>query len=192
MNPILAGFRRLGRFSGRDSRAAFWPYAGLVLAAGFVAICIAMTFQMQALMVEMQAFATQHPDRVTTEVGPDGYSMSVSSGDPDLAPDISGAALGMSVVCGALIVLLAAAIVRRLHDTGRSGLWALPTATFLTISLIMMPRMTASFTGPEPDMRLFGLLFANNAAYVLSLGVLVILLILPSRDGANRFGPPVA
>lgn len=192
MNPILAGFHRLGRFSGRDSRAVFWPYAGLVLAAGFVTICIVMMLQMQALVGEIQAFAAQHPGRVTTEVGPNSYSMSVSSGDPAFAPDMSGMALGMGAVSGVLIVLLAAAVARRLHDTGRSGLWALPTAIFLMIALIMMPRLTASFSGPEPDMRLFGLLFANNAAYIFSLCVLIILLILPSRVGANRFGPPTA
>ena len=192
MNPILAGFRRLGRFSGRDSRAVFWPYAGLVLAVGFVTICIVMMFQMQALVVEMQAFAAQHPGRVTTEVGLNSYSMSVSSGDPAFVPDMSGMALGMGAVSGVLVVLLAAAVARRLHDTGRSGLWALPTPIFLMIALIMMPRLMMSFSGPEPDMRLFGLLFANNAAYIFSLGMLIILLILPSRVGANRFGPPTA
>lgn len=31
-NPIVRGFGKLTRFSGRDTRGEFWPYAGAVIA----------------------------------------------------------------------------------------------------------------------------------------------------------------
>ena len=190
MNPIVSGFRRIGQFSGRDSRRLFWPYAAVVLAAGVVAVVIIMSVQIQALTADMQAFAVEHPDRVTTTIAPDEYSVSVSSGDPAFAPDASGIVAGLGAVVGMLILLMGAAVVRRLHDTGRSGLWALPAPIFLVIGLTLFTRVLASFAGPEPDMALFGLLFANNMAYLLSLGVLLVLLLQRGPAEPNRFGPP--
>lgn len=192
MQPILSGFRRLGQFSGRDSRAIFWPYAGLVLGVGVLAIIVVIMAWMPSFIAETQAFATQHPDRVTTQVGPGSYTVTITPGDPPFLPDNRGVMLGISLVVVALVVLLAAAVTRRLHDTGRSGLWGLPTPIFLLISLTLMPGLMSSFVGPDPDMRLFGLLFANNAAYILSLGLLLLFLVLPGRPGPNRFGPQMS
>lgn len=192
MNPIVRGFRNLSRFSGRDGRGEFWPYAGLIIALGFAAIFVVMVGQTQALMTDMQTFAAAHPERVTTEVGSSGYSMSISAGDPAFVPDMDGAFMGIGAVVAVMIGLLSAAVARRLHDTGRSGLWAVPAPVFLICALVLMPRLMATFTGPAPDLTLFGLLFANNMAYLVSLGGLVVLLILPGKPGPNRFGPPTA
>ena len=35
-NPIVRGFRNIARFSGRDSRGEFWPYAAVVFALVFI------------------------------------------------------------------------------------------------------------------------------------------------------------
>lgn len=190
MAPILAGFRGLGRFSGRDSRGVFWPYAGLVLVVAAAAIFIVLAVQMQALLTDMEAAPVQSSNQAAAALGSDIYARPL--GDPAPPPDVSGAILAMGVISSVLFVLLAAAVVRRLHDTGRSGLWALPTPILLTVGLVLMSRVLASFMRPDFDMTLLSILFLNNAAYMLSLGVLIILLILPGRPEANRFGPPSA
>jgi uncharacterized membrane protein YhaH (DUF805 family) len=92
----------------------------------------------------------------------------------------------MAVAIVAAIVLLAAAIVRRLHDCGRSGFWALVPLPFLSVGFVLMSRQFQS-TG-EPDLRLFFTVFANNFVYVILLGVLILQLSRPGRRTTNRFG----
>jgi uncharacterized membrane protein YhaH (DUF805 family) len=80
-------------------------------------------------------------------------------------------------------------VTRRLHDRGKGGYWGLPTAIFLVIGLVAMPRVFDNFahSAGEPDMRLFELMFLNNLLYLASLAVLVVQLVLDGTRGPNRF-----
>jgi uncharacterized membrane protein YhaH (DUF805 family) len=85
---------------------------------------------------------------------------------------------------------LAAAVTRRLHDTGRAGWWGLPPLIFLIAGLALFPRMMATMMqSDEAAMGPFFLLFANNVLYMASLVGLIILLALRGTAGPNRYGP---
>jgi uncharacterized membrane protein YhaH (DUF805 family) len=94
-------------------------------------------------------------------------------------------------VSGALfVVMLAASVVRRLHDTGRSGLWGLMPVPFLAIGIAAFARIRSSFHSAEDLLdAYFPLLMANNFAYLALLGLLIYLLARPGSRGPNRFGP---
>ncbi|MBS0478965.1 MAG: DUF805 domain-containing protein, partial [Proteobacteria bacterium] len=97
------------------------------------------------------------------------------------------------------IVLLAAAVARRLHDSGRSGWWGAPTPILLIAGLVGMMHVFAvmsaapasnALDGPPIDFASFGVMMLCNLAYLASLVLLVILCSLPSQAGDNRYGAP--
>ncbi len=163
----------LTRFSGRDRRRLFWPYAASVVALGFVAIGVLNVLTFAALFGQASPEATPRDDLAV------------------LAPIFWTLRLGVL----AIVALLAAAVVRRLHDRGRSGLWALPTPAFLGLAVILFPIAFGQLLIQDPPptwaLALFGALFINNVAYLASLLMLLILLVKDSDAGANRYGPAV-
>ena len=193
VNPIVHGFRSLTRFSGRDRRSQFWPYAGVAVALTFVVMGAAMVWVMSSFWAEAMQIAQAHPETVTVESGPGYYSSSVDVSDYGLMPDLTGffAVMGVSVV--AYIVLLAAAVSRRIHDLGKSALWGLMPVPFLIFCVGLFPVvMNDMMQSPEPNLALFFLLFFNNMAYIVGLISLIVLLCLRGTTGTNRFGPEPA
>ncbi|WP_395333885.1 DUF805 domain-containing protein [Novosphingobium sp. BL-8H] len=178
---------RLAKFSGREGREKFWPWAGIVIGLIFLASFAAIGPMMARSMAKMQQFARDHPEQSTVSAGPGHYQISIQGHHPELMPDFSAVSGAMEAIVAVAVVLLAAAVTRRLHDTGRSGAWGLLPLPFLLIGFIQMPKL---FAMPEPDMRLFGLLFLNNLCYLGSLGVLVLLLARSGSKGESRYGPP--
>jgi len=174
-------FANLLTFSGRETRAEFWPWAGVVLAIGFLGMAIAMLPTLFEALGRMQRFAAEHPDQATVSSGPGSYSIAIEGSHPELMPDLEPALLGLGIVLLLMIVLLAAAVTRRLHDTGRGGGWGLLPLPFIVIALLILPGL---FSGPEFPIGLFSLLFANNFVYLLTLGLVIVLLSLPSRNEA--------
>jgi uncharacterized membrane protein YhaH (DUF805 family) len=90
-----------------------------------------------------------------------------------------------------MIVMLAAAVTRRLHDTGLTGLVGLVP---ILLAIAAGRWMIDVFDRP-PDMLESGLFFqsfALNAAYNISLIVLVVLLCRASAKRDNRYGPAEA
>lgn len=192
MSAIWDGFRRLTDFGGRDRRGRFWPYALVVVALAYVGLALVMIPLLGGVFAEAAAFAAANPDQATVTTGPGYYSVQIHDSDAVAMPDLGlfFAAVGVAVVVA--VVLLAAAVTRRLHDTGRAGWWGLPPLVFLAIGLALFPMMMDQMTqseGPEPSVGLFFLLFANNMLYIVSLLGLIILLILDGTRGPNRYGP---
>ncbi len=104
-------------------------------------------------------------------------------------PDFVGLAVAMAVIAGTVVILLAAAVTRRLHDRGRSGYWGLPVVIFLTIGLVGTIRIFSEFSaGAAPDTGVVGLLALNNLIYLASLAVLLFRLVQRGSRGPNRFG----
>lgn len=179
----------LARFSGRETRSRFWPYVGMVFALMMIGSFAVMVPGMASTFGKMQQFAKEHPDQVTIQRGPGSYSMQIEGHHPELMPDVGAMMLGMSAVSVAAIVLLAAAVTRRLHDRGRTGAWGLMPLPFIAFSYTVMPRVMGA---PEPDIGLFFAVFASNLSYLIVLCVLLVLLIAPSDAQENKYGLPEA
>lgn len=193
-NPVTYGFRNLTRFSGRDRRGLFWPHAAVVFILSIVVSMVAMPFAMAPMMAGMMAYAAENAESSRVEYGPGHYSMQIEAGAPGMPMIDPTPMVAVSAISALLtVLLLAAAVTRRLHDRGVAGYWGLTPVVFLTAGLVLMPRLMINFAGSTaPDMRLFGLLFLNNGLYMASLVGLIVLLALPGKPGPNRYGEPPA
>ena len=152
----------LTRFSGRETRAMFWPWVGIVMVLNLL---------------------------ITLATG--SFSITIQSDNPESMSEISS--FFAIIWIGALIaiVLLAAAVVRRLHDSGRSGLLGILPLPFLGFGFYLMDNLFGRLRfEEEPDMNQFKLLFANNILYLALLALLAYLLARKSSVGDNSFGPP--
>jgi len=184
---MLQNFGRLNRFKGRQTRGEFWPYAGVVilicyLAAGLVMVPIVGDFVQQA-----GELARSQPEAVTMQSGATGALVSVDAGTGVL-PNVMLLSGGLGGVVALAVLLLAAAVSRRLHDSGLRAYWGLLPLPFLIGGLLLMPLLMREFAASsEPDLSLFFLLFGNNIVYLACLGALIILLCRPSSQGANTF-----
>jgi uncharacterized membrane protein YhaH (DUF805 family) len=197
MAAILASIRRgfggVLLFSGRDTPGQFWPYAiFLFLLSQAVGIVLIVPHMMDAL-VRMQRFAADHPDQATTTTGPGHYSIRIQGHHPELMPDFSGIAQSLAIVTPILVALLAVAVVRRLHDRDRTGLWGLLPLPFAAAGLALTPIVFATFRqSGGADLRIFFALFANNMLYLATVVFLIFLLVGKGSRGPNRFGPDPA
>jgi len=111
--------------------------------------------------------------------------------DSEWAPDLGAVFWPIRGVVAGAVVLLAAAVTRRLHDTGRAGWWAalplvLLAAATATFPSVMEQMMTQAENAP---MGLFYLTFGLGMLYNLSLLVLIVFLCLKGTVGPNRYGP---
>lgn len=197
-NFMSHNLSRLTTFSGRDTRAQFWPYAGILVVAYMAVFFLVMMTQMSPLVAEAQAFALAHPEladgrpvdanQLPDSVKAESLQMAQTAGD------LFGAVmLANSIILVVVAALFAAAVVRRLHDRGLSGWWGLMPLPFLLFALIAMPRVFSDFATPTgPDIGLFGLIFINNLIYNVVLVILIVFLAKRSDPGINRYGPPPA
>lgn len=184
---------RLLDFGGRDSRDLFWPWAGTVLGIGMVAWTIPFAIQLAGLLGKVRQFARDHPDRATVESGPGYYSVQIQGPAPELMPDFGALMAPLLPIVIVMVLLLAAAVTRRLHDSNLRGWPALVPVALLANGLVQMQRLFAGMgDGREPDFGSFLLLFGNNLLYLATLGGLVFLLARRGTAGPNRWGDPAA
>lgn len=177
-------FGRLLDFKGREDRASFWPYAAVAFIIVMIVGMAIFVPMMAHSVAAMQHYAFQHPDQATVITGPGQYSISVEGHHPDFFDAGSmGAYLG--VAFGLAIVLYAAAVVRRLHDRGKSGFWGLLPLPFIIYSSFMMPALFAS--AAEPAMALFFSVFISNMLYIVALVVLIVFLAGASDPAPNSY-----
>jgi len=193
MQLVSGHLKGLLSFSGREGRKPFWIWAALNLVLSMAMMAAVMVPTMIDMFSRIERFADEHPEQVTRTYGPGSYSIRIEGDHPELMPDFSGMIGWIGLGTMLSVILLAAAVVRRLHDSGRSGVWGLLPLPFLTAGMVMMPRLFDQFAaGPEPDLGIFFAVFLNNLAYLAALGVLIVLLALRGTPGENRFGPPPA
>lgn len=138
MSEILASIRRgLGnarRFSGRDTRRQFWPYAIFLFLASTALTYVAMIPELMRMMtgiVELVERAQR--DQIAGRAGPQAFP-------PELIPDFESTMIWSAVLTGIAIVLLAAAVTRRLHDRGWRGYWGLIPLPFTVLAVALAPR----------------------------------------------------
>jgi uncharacterized membrane protein YhaH (DUF805 family) len=101
---------------------------------------------------------------------------------------------GLAAVVGVGVILLAASISRRLHDSGRTATWMLLPIPMLVIGWVLFAKLFSLFMAGEFEfsslfMSLFVVLFLNNLAYLGSLLFLLAMLAKPSHPGDNKYGP---
>ena len=120
IDSMRHGFTSLTRFSGRDPARRFWPYVGAVIALFFAAAAATMAPIMNGAFARMRTFAAEHPDQATVTEGPGSYSIQIHGNHPELMPDMTPFFTVMQVGCAMAVLLLAAAVTRRLHDRGLS------------------------------------------------------------------------
>jgi len=165
LNSLRYNLTRLVIFAGRESRVLFWPYAACVFVLGFVAVGVVMNLELVNLVSDPSA-ATSDFTRLVTA----------------LATVVSG-----------MVLLLAAAVSRRLHNRDRTARWGLLPPLFLLLNVLGAVRLFAMALGSEePDLTrvapLFFGLFLSNGCYLASLGWLLYLLATSKGEGPNRFG----
>lgn len=159
-NPIIRGFRSLTVFSGRDRRGQFWPYAGIVVVLVYVFSGVGGVLAMGPVLT-----------------------------GAEVIPDFTAFFLVMAVTFALAVALLAAAVSRRLHDTGKSALFGLMPVPFIVSSCTLFPIMMGTMTETaEPSLALFFLTFISNILYMVALITLIVLLCLKGTNGPNRFG----
>ncbi len=195
MTTILGSIRRglggVARFSGRDSRFQFWPYAMLVTGMAMLVMGIGMGVTLAGVLRRLKKFAAEHPDEVTVVSGVGSYSIQIHGDVPGLEADFAPLFAIYQVSAAVAVLFLAAAVTRRLHDSGRRGWWGMAPLPFLFTGLALFPRVFAD-VGESGSDSLFLMLFFNNVLYVALLVLLIVLLAKRGDVGANRFGPPSA
>lgn len=184
-------FGGLLQFSGREARQPFWLWVAFNMALQMVVTMVTMVPMLVDAFRKVERFAAEHPDQVTRTYGPGNYSVRVEGYHPELMPDFGSMIYVIGLGAFVAVLLLAAAVVRRLHDCNRRGAWGLLPIPNLAISMFIMPGLFHGMAqGAEPDLSSFLLLFFNNLIYIVLLLVLVILCAQPGTVGENRFGPP--
>lgn len=164
-NPIVRGFTQLTRFGGRDTRAQFWPYAGVVTALYLVLGPAVLS----PLVISVADAADLQSEAEFLNVLRRFLALNL-------------------LIFGLLVALLAAAVTRRLHDIGRAGFWGLLPLPFAIFSGVMFFRLISQFMGEAPDLGLFFTVFTSNILYLVALVALIVLLALRSASGENRYG----
>ena len=192
---ILASIRynlaNLFRFSGRESRALFWPYAITVFLLSILAGILLFIPVMMDTMTRAMDYAQTHPGGI-----PQAAPGQPPVLPPELMPDMSRMIVPMLIVNLVCILLLAAAAVRRLHDTDRTGWWAALPLPFHAVAAAIGPAAAkamqeAMMSHTRHSSTLMTLSSLNSALSLLALVALVILLVGEGTKGPNRFGDPV-
>jgi uncharacterized membrane protein YhaH (DUF805 family) len=188
LRAIGRGFGGVLRFGGRDGRASFWPYAAFIV---FLSQ-IAMMAPMLPAIGRLQSYALAHPEQTRITSGPGHYSVEIRGSPEAMGPIVAGMVGAVAIAGSIAVLLLAAAVARRLHDRDRRGYWGLLPLPFLAAGLALMPKVFAGMSSKPgaPDLTAFLALFINNFAYLAALGILIVLLAGPGTPGPNRFGPP--
>ena len=171
-------------FSGRARRPEYWWFWLACVLAGMAASALdALLFGIETVTTET---VTQSPEGAVSV----SYSEEVVSGP-------------IATLIGVVTFLpLLAANWRRLHDTGRSGLWSLlPLASMVlaVVAGLVTMMVGAALHTPSPGPGGVAETFPEPLATVTTLVVVLfvlgswalvtVFLLLPTQTGENRFGP---
>lgn len=178
-------FARLLDFEGREDRASFWPYAAVVFIIVMIVSAAIFVPMMVHAMGEVHRYAGQHPSGVTYSNGPGGTGITIHARHHPRFFSRTWMMLYFATTFGLSILLYGAAVVRRLHDRGMSGMWALMPLPFIIYSSFVLPVVFAS-SGP-PNVAVFVTSFVSNILYLIAIIVLVIFLASAGTPGPNRF-----
>lgn len=187
LGSIKYNLRHLLDFSGRDARQTFWYYVLFLFVLNMaVGLVFVIPFMGQLLTTMMVAARTG--DQAAIEA-----AMAVSMGE------MLGSMVWMGFVTGCLnVLLLAAALTRRLHDSNLAGWWGLVPlglqvfASYYTYTRIdqfkaLMTQMMSRTTDPQAAFVAQSQMSGQSLIGWLAIIALVILGVRKSTEGPNRF-----
>lgn len=187
---MLAAIRynlaRLADFAGRESCASFWPYAGAVFVAMILGAALVAAPELIDTAMRMQQHAVGFPALGPVDRDASPFGITLGGERLDLVRDVSLALDMLALASAVAAALLAAAIVRRLHDGDRSGRWALLPLPFLAVGLLAMGAFPDATHDPV-TLSLFAILIANDVLYLAALGYLALLLSGAGTTTEKRF-----
>ncbi|HEV2186978.1 MAG TPA: DUF805 domain-containing protein [Stellaceae bacterium] len=187
---IIYNFRNLARFSGRNTRAQFWPYAiFLFIAQTIISLTMMLPF-IYSVMTKTFLFVLQHPGKPGVPVNPADQKAFGQVMQGIMADTQSMLMTATPILTAVFVILIGAAVARRLHDRGMSGYWGLMPLPFTIIGLAAMPKTFEAWPY-HPNLGLFGLLMLNSMLHLTLAILLIVLLAQRGAAGANRFGPEV-
>lgn len=186
LGAIKHGLGNLFNFSGRDARQTFWYYV-LFIYLSLTAVTMLAMIPMFATMMSCGVAAAKSG----------ASNEAVNAMMLGEVRGMFGSMIWISIASGlAMTVLLAASLVRRLHDSNLSGWWAVAPAAIQGFALAMMPRQIAmmedlmrsidpaKMNNPEAMMQMQGTGLIGWAA----IGLVIWFGVRKSSEGANRFG----
>lgn len=157
---IARGLRSLTRFSGRDTRAEFWPFAGCALAVAYATMAAFVVPTMNAFFDE---------------------------GTLSLEMFMLGMGLGIAVAVGLLAAAVTRRLHDR-GRAGWWGALPLPFLAFGGFAFSKV--LSGFAAPDDPALAPWFLpLFFNNMLYLGALATLVVMLARAGGGDANRFGP---
>lgn len=173
-------------FNGRDARQTFWYWVlAVYVSTVIVNIVVTMPIMVRNMFQAMRTATQMADEKAAQEVM--NHAMAGS-----MEPVI-----WLSIAMGvAMMLLFAASFVRRLHDSGLSGRWALIPAAFQVAGLVAMPGQMAKVTdfldkGPDvasnPMAYMQGQLGYSAIAWIAIIA-LIVLGVRKSEPDPNRFG----
>lgn len=189
---VAHGLRNLTNFSGRDRPGIFWPYAGLVVGTAYV---LSFLFTLPAMMRLMQASLTtmvKDMERARSGEDLDLAALQAELLFGEFAETMRSILLPSAVLTVLAVLLLAAAVARRLHDRDRTGWWGLLPLPFWMVGFVLvfrfMETLEGFLAGVAPDPGFFFLVMALNLAQLAALAFLVYHLASRGTTGPNRYG----
>ncbi|MCJ1959872.1 DUF805 domain-containing protein [Novosphingobium mangrovi (ex Hu et al. 2023)] len=193
IEPIRHCLSNLVTFTGRDSRTTFWIYTAFLVVLYFAVSWIYGLIVGGAMVLDGINAISSNPGSANEAAVADAIRTRMAS---TLVGTIWVNAIASLVATG----LLAAAFVRRLHDSGKPG-WIAGLAVALKLvgiggGIASIPLVTAAFEKLDfahPETMQADLQGLNSSPAVL-LGMVPLLLvvvfgIMGSSDGDNRYGP---
>jgi uncharacterized membrane protein YhaH (DUF805 family) len=202
MNLLSDHFRGLLTFTGRERRQPFWLWILIVYVGQFIVSTIAMIPIMSGFS-ESFAPLTQRAqsDPTYLDQHPEAFQQVFSQ----MLPMMQTMMVMTTTLSLIVTVLVAAAAIRRLHDSDRSGWWAAPNFAIQVAMPVLyasiLPRFFAVFASFRPDMPpdqvnaamgpVFGSMMALTGLGMIGFVMLIVLIVLlcqPTTPGANRFG----
>jgi uncharacterized membrane protein YhaH (DUF805 family) len=186
LGAIKYGLGNLFNFTGRDARQTFWFFVLFVY-------LVTTALTMVAIIPAMAGMFSAIFEAASSGAPPE----SVDAMMPALMADMFGSIMWISIGSGiAMTVLLAASLVRRLHDSGMPGWWALAPGAIQLIALVMLPRQFALMQDMMKDMDPETL---NNPATMMqmqgtgligwvAIGLVIWFGVRKSTPGPNAYG----
>ena len=184
---VRHNLRGLARFSGRDSQRQFWPWAIIVFLVSQAAATIIVAIPLGMAFSRIMQIVVKEAAKPTLD--PEASDILAQRIVAEMTSEMGAVWQFVALVDMVAIALLAAAVVRRLHDRGRTGLWGLLPVPFLAVSVAATP-YTLQFGMAQREMTPTDalLVLAGPMSWVTVI-VLIVLLVGESDPGANRFGP---
>ena len=177
--------RHLADFSGRDPPASFWPWAIMLFLLSAAAGMLLIVPVLADMFVRIQRYVLEHPEGLPAPTR--GYPGALP---PELMPDMSVIQVPMAAINLLFVALVAAAVVRRLHDRDRAGWWGLLPVPFMVYGGFQGNRAAAMMMGSAPpDPATMLPVALNSLFYWVALIALIVILAQQGTRGPNRFGP---